>query len=241
LRRPSQYCTATGSKPSAALDFTQGVPGTSGLALVRRTIRAGSCSGDGFDSMPARAERPDLVHNGTLVRLSGPRMSPDAHSVALVVSRVNYDESRYDVEIGVAPAAGAVGRRQTGALDRNVTSFQRRSGGRSVVVRANDGTSVGLRIQPTDGPTVKVAVGRAVPASDFTVSHETDLGHHHHLTQHAAEPDGVLDLVRRATLLGNEGAAVPLKKHEGTSWGVTTARSGRQLHLIADTRRSCGP
>jgi dipeptidyl aminopeptidase/acylaminoacyl peptidase len=53
----------------------------------------------------AAAERFDLVHNGRIVRLSDPQISPDGRSAVVVVSRANYEENRYDVEVVLVDVA----------------------------------------------------------------------------------------------------------------------------------------
>jgi dipeptidyl aminopeptidase/acylaminoacyl peptidase len=100
--------------------------------------------------------------------ISGARFSPDGASIAYSYPRGGDD--RFVNEIFVAPVADGAARSLTGALDRHITGFRWMPDGRSVVIRANDGTSVGMWIQPLNGPAMKVATGAAVPASDITVS-----------------------------------------------------------------------
>ncbi len=45
------------------------------------------------------AERFGLDHIGRIVRLSDPQIAPDGRSVVVTVSRANFDENRYDVEL----------------------------------------------------------------------------------------------------------------------------------------------
>jgi dipeptidyl aminopeptidase/acylaminoacyl peptidase len=152
-------------------------------------------------------------------RMSGPRFSPDGASVAYSFPRDG--DNRFVSEIFVAPVAGGVGRSLTRALDRNLTSFRWMPDGRSVVVRANDGTSVGLWIQPLDGPATKVPTGAAVPASDITVSRSGQMAFL------ASEPDRPSELyflpapggqLQRLTDFNAHIAALELGKTEPLRW-----------------------
>ena len=42
------------------------------------------------------AARFGIEHIGRIVRLSDPQIAPDGTSIAIVVSRTNYEENRYD-------------------------------------------------------------------------------------------------------------------------------------------------
>ena len=54
---------------------------------------------------PAAAERFGLDHIGRIVRLSDPQIAPDGRSVVVTVSRANFDENRYDVELVLVDVA----------------------------------------------------------------------------------------------------------------------------------------
>src|SRR5437763_2219240 len=45
------------------------------------------------------AARFGIEHIGKIVRLTDPQIAPDGKSIALVVSRTNYEEDRYDPEL----------------------------------------------------------------------------------------------------------------------------------------------
>src|SRR6187549_2226571 len=47
----------------------------------------------------AQSTRMDLDAFGRIVRLADPQLSPDGRSIAVVVSRANFDENRYDPEL----------------------------------------------------------------------------------------------------------------------------------------------
>jgi dipeptidyl aminopeptidase/acylaminoacyl peptidase len=53
----------------------------------------------------ALGARFSLEHAGQIVRLNDPQISPDGKSIALVVSRANYDENRYDGDLVLIDAA----------------------------------------------------------------------------------------------------------------------------------------
>jgi dipeptidyl aminopeptidase/acylaminoacyl peptidase len=48
---------------------------------------------------PAQARRITLEDLGTIVRLSDPQISPDGRTIAVVVSRPNYDENKHESEL----------------------------------------------------------------------------------------------------------------------------------------------
>ena len=50
-------------------------------------------------------ERFGLDHIGRIVRLSDPQIAPDGRSVVVIVSRANFDENRYDVELVLVDVA----------------------------------------------------------------------------------------------------------------------------------------
>ena len=80
-------------------------------------------------------------------------------------------DSRFVNEVFVAPAAGGDGRSLTRDLDRNFRTFRWMPDSGSLIIRANDGTTAGLWIQPLEGPARRLDTGNAVPSSSLTVSH----------------------------------------------------------------------
>ncbi len=156
--------------------------------------------------------------NEQIPRVGGARLSPDGASIAYSYPRGG--DRRFVNEIVVAPAAGA-GRSLTGALDRNISSFRWMPDGQSMVIRANDGTSVGVWIQPLDGPATKVATGTAVPSSDITVARSGQMAFL------ASEPDRPSELyvlpapggqLQRLTDFNAHIAALELGKTEPLRW-----------------------
>ena len=119
--------------------------------------------------------------------------------------------------------------------------------GRSVVIQANDGTSVGVWIQPLDGPATKVATGTVVLESDLTVSRSGQMAFL------ASEPDRPSELyflpapaapLQRLTDFNAAIAALELGKVEPLRWrgadnfemdGVLTFPPGYQAGRTAAT------
>ncbi len=152
-------------------------------------------------------------------RMRGARFSPDGTSIAYSYPRDG--DNRFVNEIFVAPASGGVGRSLTRTLDRNFGSFEWTPDSRSVVIRANDGPSASLWVQPLDGPATKLGTGRAVPASDISVSRSGQMA------LLASEPDRPSELyflpatggpLQRLTDLNANIAALELGKTEPLRW-----------------------
>jgi dipeptidyl aminopeptidase/acylaminoacyl peptidase len=152
-------------------------------------------------------------------RMSGGSSSPDGAWVAYSYPRDG--DSRYVNEVWVAPAAGGDGRSLTRPLDRNFTNSQWMPDSRSVVVRATDGTSVGIWIQPLEGAAQRLETGSAVPSSDISISRSGSLA----VT--ASEPNrpGELYVLRapggqfqRLTDFNAHIAALELGKQEPIRW-----------------------
>jgi len=78
-------------------------------------------------------------------RVADVKFSPDGTAIAYSAARDG--DFRFVSEIFISPVARGIGRSLTGTLDRNVTQFQWMPDGRSVVIEANEGTSVGVWIQ----------------------------------------------------------------------------------------------
>jgi dipeptidyl aminopeptidase/acylaminoacyl peptidase len=96
-----------------------------------------------------------------------PSFSPDGKELAYWYPR---DGAPRNVnEIHLAPAAGGEGRSLTRALDRNAARSIWMPDGTSLLVGANDGTSVSLWIQPLSGAARKIALDKITPASAFWV------------------------------------------------------------------------
>ena len=101
-------------------------------------------------------------------RMSGAAYSPDGKFVAYSYPRDG--DSRFVSEVCVAPAGGGDGHSLTRDLDRNFRTFRWMPDSRSLIIRANDGTTAGLWIQPLEGAPRRLDTGGAVASSSLTVS-----------------------------------------------------------------------
>jgi len=94
--------------------------------------------------------------NGLQSFQNNPSYSPDGRWVSYWYPR----DGRYDLnwvnEVYVAPAEGGMGRNLTRAIDRNFYAAEWMPGGKELLVAANDRASVGLWIQPIEGPARRI-------------------------------------------------------------------------------------
>jgi dipeptidyl aminopeptidase/acylaminoacyl peptidase len=98
---------------------------------------------------------------------NNPAWSPDGQSILYAYPRDGRGDLGWISEIYVAPATGGEGRSVTRALDRQIFSAEWMPGGKSLLVAANDRTSVGLWIQPLAGPAKRIDLGDLVPNGAF--------------------------------------------------------------------------
>ena len=112
------------------------------------------------------------VASGTMRGLTGraksesqPVISPDGRWVSYWYPREG--NSKNVNEIYVAPFAGGEGRSVTGPLDRNVMRAIWTSDSKAMIVSSNDGTGVGVWLQPVDGPAKRFDLGKVVPTAPF--------------------------------------------------------------------------
>jgi dipeptidyl aminopeptidase/acylaminoacyl peptidase len=124
-----------------------------------------------FDSTTVRVLE---VASGAIRSLTGterfqnnPEWSPDGKSIAYVYPREGRGDLGWMTEIHVAPASGGPGRSLTRALDRQFFGAEWMPGGKSVLVAANDGTGVGLWIQPVQGAAKRIETGELVVSGAF--------------------------------------------------------------------------
>ncbi len=152
-------------------------------------------------------------------RMSGARFSPDGAYIAYSYPRNG--DNRFVNEVFVAPAAGGEGRSLTHALDRNFTNSDWMPDSRALVIRANDGSSATLWIQPLDGPARRLETGRAVPSSGITISRSGQI------VLLASEPDRPSEVyflptpggeLQRLTDFNAHIAALELGKTEPIDW-----------------------
>jgi dipeptidyl aminopeptidase/acylaminoacyl peptidase len=152
-------------------------------------------------------------------RMSGATFSPDGKHVAYAYPRDG--DSRFVSEVFVAPAAGGDGRSLTRDLDRNFRTFLWMPDSGSLIIRANDGTTAGLWIQPLEGAARRIDMGSAVPSSSLTVSHSGQIA------LLASEPNHPTELytqtapgseLERLTDFNAPIAALDLGKRESMGW-----------------------
>ncbi|HEV2690464.1 MAG TPA: DPP IV N-terminal domain-containing protein, partial [Bryobacteraceae bacterium] len=96
-----------------------------------------------------------------------PVFSPDGSRIAYWFPRDGQNKNVN--EIFVAPASGGEGVNVTRGIDRNIQRAIWSVDGKSLLVGANDGTTVGLWIQPLDGAARRVPLGKICPSSAFWV------------------------------------------------------------------------
>lgn len=152
-------------------------------------------------------------------RMSGATFSPDG--AYLAYSRPRDGDDRFVNEVFISALGGGDGRSLTSALDRNFTASRWMPDSRSLIIRANDGTSAGLWIQPLDGPARRLDMGSAVPAAGITISRSGQIA------LLASEPDRPAEVYvisapgsspQRITDFNAHIAALELGKQEPMKW-----------------------
>ncbi len=152
-----------------------------------------------------------------------PSYSPDGSQIAYWQPR-DGDSGNVN-EIYVAPSAGGPGRSLTRAIDRNMARSIWTQDSKSLLVGANDGTRVSLWLQPLDGPTRKLDLGRLSPSSSFWV--DVAVGKGGAIAFTATEPSRPGELYymasastspKRLTNLNAEIASLMLGRTEVISW-----------------------
>jgi dipeptidyl aminopeptidase/acylaminoacyl peptidase len=93
-------------------------------------------------------ERFKLEHVGKYVGLSNPRISPDGSSIVLCISRVNYDENRFDMELVQVDVAS--GSRKV-LTRRNVSQVRWSPSGKKLAFLAKVDDKSQIFVMPIDG------------------------------------------------------------------------------------------
>ncbi|HYS77589.1 MAG TPA: hypothetical protein VEO94_02035, partial [Candidatus Dormibacteraeota bacterium] len=96
-----------------------------------------------------------------------PSFSPDGARIAFWYPREG-DPNNVN-EVHVAPAEGGRDTLLTRAIDRNLSRSIWMPDGKSLLVGGNDGTRVSLWLQPLEGASNRLDLGRAVPSNPFWV------------------------------------------------------------------------
>ena len=152
-----------------------------------------------------------------------PVFSPDGSRIAYWFPRDG--ENKNVNEIYIAPTAGGEGVVATRAIDRNIQRAIWMPGGKSLLVGANDGTTVGLWIQPIDAPARRIQLGKAVPSSAFWV--DVAVGRNGEIAFAGSEPLHPAELyymsstnapVNRITDFNQDVASLELGKTETIEW-----------------------
>jgi dipeptidyl aminopeptidase/acylaminoacyl peptidase len=153
-----------------------------------------------------------------------PVWSPDGTKLVYWFPRDG--QNKFGTEVFVAPAAGGEGSDVTRGLDRNIQRTIWMPDGNSLLVGANDATSVGLWLQPVDGGAARrVPLGKICPASSFWV--EVAVGRNGEIAFTGSEPQRPGELyylpsaagpARRLTNFNDAIASLQLGKTESIDW-----------------------
>ncbi len=98
---------------------------------------------------------------------SNPVWSPDGRNIAYWAPREGRGDINWENELHVVPAAGGTSRSITRALDRMVFNGQWLADGRSLLVAANDRTSVSVWLQSLDSGARRLELGDLVVNGAF--------------------------------------------------------------------------
>lgn len=171
------------------------------------------------------------VQSGQIHGLTGrtkhegyPAFSPDGTRIAYWFPRDG--QTKNVNEIYWVPAAGGEGTNVTRGIDRNIQRAIWTPDGKSLLVGANDGTTVGLWIQPLDGSAARrVPLGKVCANSAFWV--DVAMGPRGEIAFAGSEPQHPAELyylasangpVKRLTDFNQEVAALELGKTETIEW-----------------------
>jgi len=178
----------------------------------RSTIQILDVASGNFHAVTGRAK-----HEGY------PVFSPDGSKLAYWFPRDGQNKNVN--EIFVAPASGGEGTNVTRAIDRNMQRAIWSADGKSLLVGANDGTTVGLWVQPVDGQARRVPLGKICPSSAFWV--DVAWGKNGEIAFTGSEPLHPAELyfmaspngpVKRLTDFNGEVAGLELGKTETIEW-----------------------
>ncbi len=176
------------------------------------------------------------VDSGQMRALTGrsqyetqPQFSPDGRRIAHWYPRDG--RPRNVNEIYVGPAAGGETSSVTRALDHNVMRAIWMPDSRSLLVSANDGTSVALWVQPIDGQARPINLGNIVATAPFWL--DASLGPKGEIAFTGSEPGHPAELYylasaeanpQRLTDYNGETAALELGRMERVQWQCDSFR-----------------
>lgn len=152
-----------------------------------------------------------------------PTFSPDGASIVYWYPRDG--ETKNVKEVYVVRASGGDGTSITRQLDRNVCRSIWMSDSKSLLVGANDATTVGLWVQPLKGPARRLDLGDATPASAFWV--DVAVGPDGSIAFAGGDPRWPSELyfmpstrspAKRLTNFNHEIAELDLGKNETIEW-----------------------
>ena len=152
-----------------------------------------------------------------------PAFSPDGTRLAYWFPRDSQSKNVND--IFVTALSGGESTNATRNIDRNIQRAIWTSDSKSLLVGANDGTTVGLWVQPLTGPAQRVPLGKICPNSAFWVDVAT--GRNGEIAFAGAEPQHPQELyylasptgpAKRLTDFNHEVAALNLGKTETLEW-----------------------
>ena len=135
-----------------------------------------------------------LTNRNTLE--SYPLFSPDGANIAYWFPQES--KAWFDNEIRVISASGSGDRSETAEIDRNIQRVLWTADSKSLLVGANDATTVSLWLKPLDGPAKRLDLGKVTPAGTFWV--DIDLGPQNQLALTGATPDRATELYYLPTL-----------------------------------------
>jgi dipeptidyl aminopeptidase/acylaminoacyl peptidase len=152
-----------------------------------------------------------------------PVFSPDGSRIAYWFPRDG--QTKNVNEIYSVSSSGGESANLTRNIDRNIQRAIWMTDGKSLLVGANDGTTVGLWIQPLTGSAHRVPLGKICPNSSFWV--DMSLGRNGEIAFAGVEPERPPELyylasptgpVKRLTDFNREIAAFALGKTETLDW-----------------------
>jgi dipeptidyl aminopeptidase/acylaminoacyl peptidase len=153
-----------------------------------------------------------------------PLFSPDGSRIAYWFPRDG--QTKNVNEIYWVPAAGGEGTNATRTIDRNIQRAIWAPDGKSLLVGANDGTTVGLWMQPLDGAAARrISLGKICPNSAFWV--DVAMGPNGEIAFAGSEPSHPAELYylpsstgspKRLTSFNEEVASLELGRTETIEW-----------------------